>query len=388
LDALALAEQLIQQDSVTGKSNCGCAELLAELLRQRRFEVQLQSYRDVYGNEKLTVAACRPGTSPELPGLAFFSHSDVVSIDGWKTVSGSGPFQPTVSEGRLWGRGACDMKGPIASALAAIDRINIQEQKRPIYFFITGDEECGMVGAELLNQGNQLFLQMVQSQSAGIITEPTQLRVVNQHKGGCVFTVTAHGIAAHSSTGEGLNANWQLIPWLSYLRSQLQRIEADPLLCNAAFRPASLSMNIVLQNQPAAYNITVGRASCTVFLRTMPHTQWRELVEEMTRTAREMELEVSAISALNPLHTPADRPIVTTALDVLKQFGPDAISYATDGCRYSRIPDLIVLGPGNIAQAHRCDEWIELEQLERGTEVYREMLERLVVSPDNQPGMD
>ncbi|MFO0941209.1 MAG: M20/M25/M40 family metallo-hydrolase [Pirellulales bacterium] len=375
MDPLQLAQDLIRQDSVTSGSNRACSELLQRMLLDRGFEVICHSYRDVYGSDKVLISAIRSGSASHDTGLAFLSHNDVVSVDGWRATNGCGPFDAFVDSEKLWGRGACDMKGPIACVLAAIDQISPEQQTAPIYFFVTGDEECGMVGAQLLVQQCPIYRRMVQSLSVGVITEPTQLRVVNSHKGGCQFTVTAHGIAAHSSTSEGLNANWQLIPWLSYLSEVKLRIETDPALRNEAFDPPTLSMNVVLKNQPTAYNITVGLASCCVFIRTMPQTAWQALVDELTKRAREMELDVSAVAALSPVHTPAQQPIVQTALKVCSQTLPDAVSYATDGCRFSDLANMIVLGPGNIAQAHRCDEWIELEQLQRGTEVYRQLIQ-------------
>lgn len=379
MDPLALAQMLIGCNSVTGSSHAECTQLLQELLEQRDFEVNTLQYRDAHGFIKSAISAIRYGMSQSDQGIAFLSHSDVVSVDGWRTLGGFGPFDGAVEDGKLWGRGACDMKGPIAAALAAIDRISAGQQSAPIYFFITGDEECGMVGAQLLVQQCPIYRKMVESQSVGIITEPTNLRVVNSHKGGCHFTVSAHGIAAHSSTNQGLNANWQLIPWLNLVRDVATRIETDTHLRNSAFDPPTMNLNIVLKNQPTAYNITVELASCAVFLRTMPETDWQGLVEHLTHAAREMELDVSAISVLSPVHTPATCPFVQTALEIVDQAEPEAMSYATDGCRFTDLANLIVLGPGSISQAHRCDEWIEIDQIYSGTDVYRNLLHRFAV---------
>lgn len=376
MDPLPIAQTLIRQNSVTSNSNQACASLLQKMLEHRGFQVVCHTYRDINGVEKYNLSAVRAGSAATDMGFAFLSHSDVVSVDGWNTPLLIGPFDGDVEAGRLWGRGACDMKGPIACAIAALDSVSSDLQTAPIYFFITGDEECGMLGARLLRQQCPIYRRMVDAQSLGVITEPTQLRVVNSHKGGCQFTVSAHGIAAHSSTTAGLNANWQLIPWLTYIHQMQQRIETDPRLRNDAFEPPTLSMNVVLRNQPTAYNITVGLASCSLFLRTMPNTDWQSLVDELTEAARAMELDVSAISALDPVHTPVDRPFVKTALEIAGHGQPDAMSYATDGCRFTDLTNLIVLGPGSIQQAHRCDEWIELDQLYRGVEIYKNLLQR------------
>lgn len=276
------------------------------------------------------------------------------------------------------------MKGPIASAISAIAQIEPRRQIAPIYFFVTGDEECGMLGARMLVLECPIYRRMVQANSMGIITEPTQLSVVNAHKGGCQFTVVAHGIAAHSSTSEGLNANWQLIPYLNYLQGIRKRVDSAVELRNGAFNPDTMSLNIVVKNQPAAYNITVGQASCSVFLRTMPETAWSALVDELVQSARDLELEVSSIAALPPVHTPPENELVATALRITGHSHPRAVSYATDGCRYHDLKNMIVLGPGSIEQAHRCDEWIALEQLQMGTHTYHQLLEHYTVHPHPQ----
>lgn len=375
MSVVPVAQSLIQCASETADNNGDCSTLLKKMLEARGFEVHWYDYRDLRGRDKVTLAACRRGAQSKT-GIAFFSHSDVVSSEGWRTAHGSGPWDALVHDGRLWGRGACDMKGPISSLLSALQSFDSARQAGNVYVFITGDEECGMVGAELLTKECPLYSEVVATRAVGIITEPTRLQVVSQHKGGCRFRVTSHGTAAHSSTSDGLNANWQLIPWLDYLRSVQQRIDSDSELRNEAFDPPTLSPNLVLYNQPSEFNITVSQAQCELFLRIMPDTAWQALVDELTTTAREMELEVSALSIVPPLSTSADSPLVIESLRIVDQQAPKAVSYATDGCRYKQISDLIVLGPGNIEQAHRCDEWIEIEQLEAGADIYARLLQQ------------
>jgi acetylornithine deacetylase len=272
------------------------------------------------------------------------------------------------------------MKGPTAAALAAIARIHPQQQTAPIYFFLTGDEESGMTGARLLADKSVYFAEMVQQRAVGLIGEPTSLRVVHAHKGGCHLNVASHGVAAHSSTAQGLNANWQLIPFLTGLAHLRQRCESEPQFRNLAFDPPSFSMNIVIENQPSSANITVGRAVCRIFFRPMPDTDWGQLLAEIRSLAEQHGLEVSQLPPLPPLCTPTSSPLVQTALRLLGQSSPLAVSYATDGCCFEKLPELIVIGPGNIEQAHRADEWIELEQLSRGVEVYQQLFEHYALA--------
>ncbi len=383
MDVAATAQRLIAVDSVTEASNQEISQLLRQWLVELGFDVELFPYVDAHGTPKFSLAAKRAqlanpqacATEPTAnPGIGFFCHSDVVSVEGWDCSQG-GPLSGTIAHGRLWGRGACDMKGPTAAALAAISRVAVERQSAPIYFFVTGDEECGMTGARLLTQQAQYYREMVAHGAVGLICEPTSLQVVNAHKGGCHLDVTSTGVAAHSSTAEGLNANWRMIPFLSFLEKLNARCQTDSRLINHAFAPPTLTMNVVIENRPQASNITVGKSICRVFFRPMPDTDWQVILADIEQTARQMQLEVVALPPLPPLHTPAESPLVQTALQLLGQIQPQAVSYATDGCCFQDLQELIVIGPGNIAQAHRSDEWIELEQLRRGVDVYQQLLQ-------------
>lgn len=370
MQPIALAQQLIAFDSISSKSNGPIAALMRSWLERLDFEVEQLEFVDPNGELKVSLVAKRgSGTG----GIAYFCHNDVVPVDDWNAAAG-GPFSGAVSDGKLWGRGACDMKGSAAAALAAIARIPAAAQSAPIYFVATSDEEHGMHGARLVAQQSKLFAEMVSQGTVGIIGEPTELQVVNAHKGGCNLTVTSRGRAAHSSTADGLNANWQLIDFLSYIKQVQSRCETEARLLNQQFEPPTLSLNLVISNRPAAANITVGIASCQVFLRPMPDVAWEELVDEISQTAKAMGLEVAPVTKLPPVYTSRERPFVQTALQLVEAHRPGqqlgTVSYATDGCWFTRLHDLIVLGPGSIEQAHRPDEWISLDQLEQGVEVF------------------
>jgi acetylornithine deacetylase len=381
MNPIDIAQKLIAVDSVTSHTNAEIAELQTAMLQELAFEVETLHYRDIHGCDKICLAAHRPPISrtSNSAGIAYFCHNDVVSIDGWNCQHG-GPFDANIADGRMWGRGACDMKGPTAAALAALYAQAAEEQIAPLYFMITGDEECGMAGARLLMEQSSTVRTMLENQPVAIIGEPTELNVVNAHKGGCHFTVSSHGIAAHSSTSEGLNANWQLIPFLNYLCDLSRRCETEPQLQNHNFATPTLSLNIVVENEPAAFNITVGRAACRVFFRPMPDTAWEGVLEEIKLRARDMELEISSIRCLQPLCTPADRPFVQTALQLAGQEKPKSVCFATDGCGFDELHDLLVIGPGNIEQAHRPDEWIDLRQLQQGMELYSKLFRHYAFS--------
>ncbi len=377
MDCLEIARKLVAIDSVTSRPNADVAHCMRELLTSIGFDIEPLVYLDNGGLEKTAIVGRRgpaPSSTPigQQGGIVYCCHNDVVSVEGWNAPHG-GPFDPVVAEGKLWGRGSCDMKGPTAAAIAAIERIPVERQKYPIYVLVTGDEESGMQGARAIVSRSNYFAEMQAAGTVGIIGEPTELRVVNSHKGGCHFKVTSQGIAAHSSTADGRNANWALIPFLGYLSEQFKRCESDPLLLNKRFSPPSLSMNVVVKNEPAASNITVGKATCQVFLRPMPNVDWRGFVDAIVATAQSMGLQANPVAALEPLHTPDSNPFVRAVLDAVGQAAPDSVCYATDGCCLRALENLIVLGPGSIEQAHRSDEWISLDQLYRGVEIYEQL---------------
>src|SRR5690606_17102638 len=115
-------------------------------------------------------------------GMAYFGHTDVVPADPWFSRE-HGPFQPTVVGERLYGRGSCDMKGSVASMLAAAARFSPSQLKQPVYITCTADEEIGYGGAAAVVKRSKLYREMVAGGSRGIIGEPTLLEVVYAHKG-------------------------------------------------------------------------------------------------------------------------------------------------------------------------------------------------------------
>lgn len=372
LDPLVVARQLIAINSVTSDHNHTIADLMTDQLRSLGFAIERIPYVDIHNIDKIAIVAKR---GHGLGGLVYCCHNDVVSVDGWSTRHG-GPFDGVVADDKLWGRGSCDMKGSIACALAAVSRIAIAEQQAPLYFLVTGDEESGMQGARTISSLSKYFVEMTQHKTVGIIGEPTELRLVNSHKGGCLVSIQSHGVAAHSSTADGRNANWQLIPFLTYLHDAYERSLQDPSLINHRFSPPTLSMNVVLSNEPAAKNITVGKATCEVFLRLMPEVAWSAFVDEIVSEAKSRGLHIASMNTLLPVHTPEDSQVVQEILNQLDQAEPLAVSFATDGCGLHALKELVVLGPGSIEQAHRPDEWISLEQLRLGTDVFERLFRK------------
>lgn len=371
MKALEFAQRLVAFDSVSRKSNIEVSDYVANELRRLQFDVERLEYTDDNGVRKANLVAKR---GQGVGGIAYFAHTDVVPADDW-SVDFCGPFSPTVKEGRLWGRGSCDMKGSLACALAAAAELEPQHQTAPIYIVCTADEEVGMSGARHVNQFSKLFDEMVRHETVGIIGEPTELRVVHAHKGGCRVEITAHGKSAHSSTKEGINANWKLIPMLARLRDLQLLTETDPSYQNLEFDPPTLSGNIVITNQPLAANVTTSLARAAWFLRTMPKVNIQPLLQQVRESCEEWGLECDLRYSIDPLWVDPNSPFVQQMLMLAECVQSEVVCYATDGGVLRRLKNLVVCGPGSIDQAHRADEWISLQQLEKGTLLYRRLFE-------------
>ena len=371
MDALDYARDLIAFDSISPVSNCAVTDYVEEKLKRLGFETERLEFHDAVGIRKASVVGKRgQGTG----GMAWFGHTDVVPADSW-SVKEHGPFQPTVKGSRLYGRGSTDMKGPVGCMLAAAERWTQVKHQQPLYITCTADEEVGFNGARQVAAESTLFAEMVSGNSRGIIGEPTCLEVVHAHKGVVGFVVTSRGRAAHSSTDKGLNANLAMIPFLGEMKQIHDEVNGNSAWQNNEFQPPTLSWNIGINDQTRAVNITAPQSVCTVYFRPMPGMDVKPLIDRARSAAEANGLEFKLSVEGEPVYTPADSPLVRDALALAERGKSITVAYATDGAMFGALKQMCVIGPGDIAQAHTNDEWIELDQLERGTGLYSRMIE-------------
>jgi acetylornithine deacetylase len=348
------------------------SDAVEQLLGELGFEIERLEYDDERGVRKVCVIG-RKGSGSG--GLAYFGHTDVVPAEHWFSAE-HGPFTPTVRDGRLYGRGACDMKGSVACMLAAAALGSSQTLKQPLYITCTADEEIGYGGAREVARRSRFYREMVSGRAHGVIGEPTRLEVVYAHKGGYGFTVVSHGRAAHSSTNRGLNANLAMIPFLAEMKALHDELESDPRWRNADFEPPTMSWNIGVNDHTPAVNVTPPQSVCTVYFRPMPGQEADSLLDRARAAAQRYGLEFRQGPRGRPLFVAPQSPYVREVLALAGRERPRTVSYGTDGVMFAEMVNLVVLGPGDIAQAHTWDEWVELEQLELGTALYARLIER------------
>lgn len=370
--ALELLRELIAFPTVSSESNSEISDLIQSWLTRLGFETERVDYLDDRGVRKSNVLG-RKG--PAGNGLAWFGHTDVVPVNSW-SFPAAGPWTPHVENGRVYGRGSCDMKGPVCCMLAAIEATLDVPLKAPLYFTVTADEEVGMPGARKVVESSRLYREIVATQTNAIIGEPTSLDIVYAHKGGRAVRVTSIGRAAHSSTGLGINANMALIPFLMEVKKINEEMETQPEWSDARFSPPTPTLNLVIRDTNTGLNITSAQSECLVYFRPMPGQNADGMVDRLRSTAEQLGLKFEIIFSGSPLFTEPSTPFIQELLQLTGHSSARTVAYGTDGAVFTELRNIAVFGPGDIAQAHTDDEWISLDQLKAGTEKYSEAIRR------------
>ena len=272
------------------------------------------------------------------------------------------------------------MKGSLACALQAASSIDESSQKSPIYFVVTSDEEVGMLGAQLVNSQSKFFQEMVDGDTLGIVGEPTQLGVFHAHKGGQRLAVRARGRSAHTSTNEGINANYQLIPALTELLAIREESETNPKYQNSDFDPPTLSWNMTITNEPEAVNVTTSLAQVNLFLRTMPGVDHSPLLAAIKNMCAKHKLEMEIKDAVEPWQVPKDSAWIQEMLALAGHAESHSVCFATDAGILQRLKRMLICGPGDIQQAHRSDEWISFDQLSKGVDLFTRAFRQMTSS--------
>jgi acetylornithine deacetylase len=246
--------------------------------------------------------------------------------------------------------------------------------RAPLYIALTADEEVGYRGAEQVARRSRFFQEIVQGGSNAVIGEPTMLNVVHAHKGTYGFRAVSHGKAAHSSTNEGINANLAMIPFLGEMKRIHDETREDSAWQHPAFDPPGISWNIGINDHTKVLNMTAAQSICTVYFRPAPGHNAEALIERSRQAAAQCGIDFEILWAGKPLYTDPESDFVREVLALSGNEKARTVSYGTDGAALAGLKKVVVLGPGNIAQAHTQDEWILLDQLEKGTQLYERLI--------------
>lgn len=363
--------RLIAFDTTSRHSNLALIHDCADYLESLGLKPWLSHNADQSkANLFATIAAANGSTEG---GLILSGHTDVVPTDGqtWQ----SDPYRADIREGRLYGRGSADMKGFIAAVLAAAPAMVQAELKRPLHIALSYDEEIGCLGAPVM---------IAELQKRGltpehcIVGEPTSMRMVVAHKGIHTFRCAVHGKAAHSSlTPQGVNAieyAAKLIVFINELAGRLKaRHDTDPDY-DVPF--STLSVNTIAGG--IAGNIVPQLCEFEFDYRNLPHMSPADITAPIEAHIREvLQPQMQAVDAACRIdmrhgeNVPA-MPEAEAALlhDLITQLVEDSsrlkVAYATEGGQFQQAGiATVICGPGNIEQAHKADEFVELAQLAR-----------------------
>lgn len=367
-DVIELTQNLVKIQSVSRDSNAAVSDYIQTILEEIGCTIERLEYVDDNGECKVNlVGKLGEGSG----GLAFCSHSDTVpgqEVD-WAA------FDPVVENGRLYGRGSCDMKGPLAATIVAAGRIDPAQLKQPIYIVVTADEEIGLFGAKhvadystILREGKPTY---------GIIAEPTTMIPVYAHKGGVHVKVTSHGVAAHSSTDKGTSANFPLARFMAEMADLRDLALRDKMFMNNEFNPPTNGFNMTMTDFGTPGNVTAPRAQCNVGFRAMPNAGAEEMLDMITSAAEKYGFEYE-VSTHAPLYVSTNSNLVQVAVRALNGRKPETVPYGTDGLYLQAIiPEMVVLGPGDIGVAHTVGEYVPLAELTQAVDVYEKMIHDL-----------
>src|SRR5450830_317015 len=376
-DPVALLQAMLAIDTVNPPGNeSQVCDLLEAPLRAYGFQVVRSPLAD--GRDNLIaypVAADTPaegtGDPSRAPLLCFTGHMDVVPVGGaaWQYP----PFGAQVAAGRVYGRGASDMKGGIAAFLCAVARFTEEQQRVPnVLIILTAGEETGCEGARSLSHLRTLNL----SVNAMIVGEPTANAMVVGHKGALWLKAEAHGVTAHGSMPElGDNAIYHATDAIDKLRHYTVVPAHSELL-------GSSSLNVGTIHGGLNVNSVPDHVEFEVDIRTVgPHPALIDDVRQYLGDTIRVHARVNAASLQTDPHHPWVKSVagIVEAVTGVVQTSK-TVSFFSDGPALQDIlgeVPAVVLGPGEPSMAHKVDEYCEVRKLREGAEIYFRLIQAL-----------
>ena len=356
-----------------GEPNLKIIEYIEHFLAEKGIE----SHR-VYNAEK-TKASLHARIGPAVNGGIILSgHTDVVPVAGQEWTSD--PFQLIdKGDGRLYARGSADMKGFLACCLANVELLTKLDLKKPVYLAFSYDEEIGCLGApDLVDAINQHY---AEKPKYAIIGEPSMLQPINGQKGICIFRTEVNGSAGHSSRIKqevsAIHESMRLILWLE---EKMNRLISEGFT-DDRFTPNHTSIHIGKVNGGIAPNVIADKCYFTWDVRTIPGETPQQILEEFQLYCNEREAILRKVFPefaikTHPLHpavpgldTSEDSEVIHFIKEMSKVQELMTVSYAAEAGQFAEGGfESVICGPGDILQAHRADEFISKEQLEKGVD--------------------
>jgi acetylornithine deacetylase len=378
---LEYLDTLIAFPTVSRDSNLALIEYVRHELDTLDIESTLVPSED--GRKANLFATIGP---EDKPGIVLSGHTDVVPAEGqnWS----SDPFKLTSRDGKLYGRGTADMKGFIASCLAAAHEAVKRDLKVPLHFAFSYDEEVGCIGVRRLIA---MLKGVTPKPRLCLVGEPTLMQVVTAHKGKTSARVTAHGLEAHSSLAPlGVNAIHMALDLIAEIRALQADVAANGVK-DGDYDVAYTTLHVGNIAGGEVINIVPNRCRFDFEIRYLPQddpellmTRIRERATAIAEKVRDIHpsavIEFSPLVSYPALDTPVDSDAVNFVRALTGGNSTGKITFGTEGGLFQRdlgVPS-VVCGPGSIAVAHKPDEYVAETQLRACDEMLTRLIDKLV----------
>ena len=380
LSSREMLARLIAFPSISTSSNLDLIHFCRGWLRDHGVESTL--VMSPGGDKANLFATIGPGVEG---GIVLSGHTDVVPVEGQAWTSD--PWTLTERDGRLYGRGTCDMKGFDALVLALVPDMVRAPLKRPVHIALSYDEELACRGAPSMVRA---MVEAIPTPSAVIVGEPTRHAVVTGHKASVQLRTEVTGFAVHSSRiDQGVSAVMnaaRLIAWHEDVMAENQR-RADPA---DPFEPPYTTLHCGMVAGGSAANIVSSSAWFYSDIRAIPSEdpadyleRYRAYIHDVVEPRMKAVVPATGVAVEPIAEVPGLRPENDGAAERLMRRltgdnGTHVVSYGTEAGIFQRAGwSSVVCGPGDIAQAHQPDEYIEVSELAAGERLLRRLVDDL-----------
>lgn len=381
---LALLERLVAFPTVSRDTNRPLVEFVQGFLAERGVESELVATPD--GAKANLFATIGPR---DRPGIVLSGHTDVVPVEG-QSWTGD-PFRLRVADGRAHGRGAADMKGFLASALALADRAARRELATPIHLAFSHDEEVGCVGVRsLLDRlaGRGFVPRLV------IVGEPTEMRIATGHKGKLAARAVCGGVAGHSAHAPRLlNAIHLAADFVAALRRRQDALaalgarddayEVPFTTIHAGTIAGGTALNLVPERCVVEFEIrNVAADDADTILADLKNDA-EAIVAPRRETFPTAAIAIETVTAYPGLATSPDSEAVRFVAGLLEDGSTRKVAFGTEGGLFAQRlgSPTVVCGPGSMAQGHTPDEFVALDQIEACDRLMSRLLDTVSARP-------
>ncbi len=378
MNSAEILDRLVRFPTVSRDSNLGLIEFVREFLAAQGITARL--YMDIGGRKANLFASIGP---PEQSGALLSGHTDVVPVDGqnWS----SAPFELKQRGDRLFGRGSCDMKGFLACALRSAARAAGMRLRIPLQLAFSYDEEVGCLGVRSLIDD---MADWSHRPRFCIVGEPTLLRAAIGHKGRMALKAVCHGRAAHSSApARGINAIHLASDLIDRIRQRQRHLEQHGAR-DAGYDVPSTTLHVGVIGGGNALNIVPDRCEFEFEIRNLPTDDPARLLAQLQADADaiareiadpEARIELEISHEYPALETPPGSDVIELAAALTGNRDTIKVAFGSEAGLFSGrlgVPT-VVCGPGSIDQAHKPDEFVAADQLQRCDAMLDALLERL-----------